>query len=570
MMELNGCTLWAALTVDMEEIERIEVIRGPGSALFGANAFAGVVNITTMTDSLEPRSEAYLVAGEDGFLRLQGTYSDNWKLGEGVFSVHASVGDQAKNSHSDPGFRNNVPFRTHGIVRYRQGRSLDLSLHAGAIKGHGHYYTHIGDMQIEDSFLFWVMGQGEFELAPIARLKSQVYFAHYNADLFSRTRLQAFDFWIADFPDFYVYFPVTDGQLQLNLQLADNLLLIGGANLRYQWLHCDTYDPQDSDELRGAGFVHVEWTVVERLELTGGLRFDLSNRIDPAVSPRFVVVARPWAQHAFRLGYGLAFRKPSLYESRIHVVAERFNPATPEIVDVLPEALGNEDLTNEKVHSFEAGWLAQLLDNRLRVSADLFFNIYLDSITFLVDLEQRMGMPVIRGSTIRYVNDEKTIHAMGGEVDVSWRPEPAWAVWANLGLRHVTYSDSGDRLASEPVLRANLGGRYSPGHGPLIDLALHYVTTYQQPFTNPENILNQRQPVELGNALLLVGRLGYRIVLDQERVLECGLTIRAPLSRPFREFPGGPMPPMPTRGSNADWGGEVLNRLVSLHLRGSF
>ena len=44
-----GTTLWASLPVTMDEIERIEVIRGPGSAIYGADAFAGVVNIITQT-----------------------------------------------------------------------------------------------------------------------------------------------------------------------------------------------------------------------------------------------------------------------------------------------------------------------------------------------------------------------------------------------------------------------------------------------------------------------------------------------------------------------------------------
>ncbi len=42
-----GLTLWPALPIGLEEIERIEVIRGPGSALYGANAMLGVINIIT-------------------------------------------------------------------------------------------------------------------------------------------------------------------------------------------------------------------------------------------------------------------------------------------------------------------------------------------------------------------------------------------------------------------------------------------------------------------------------------------------------------------------------------------
>jgi iron complex outermembrane receptor protein len=46
-IDLLGATLWPALTVNIEDIERIEVVRGPGSALYGADAFNGVINIIT-------------------------------------------------------------------------------------------------------------------------------------------------------------------------------------------------------------------------------------------------------------------------------------------------------------------------------------------------------------------------------------------------------------------------------------------------------------------------------------------------------------------------------------------
>jgi iron complex outermembrane receptor protein len=46
-IDLLGATLWPALSIDVEDVERIEVVRGPGSALYGADAFNGVINIIT-------------------------------------------------------------------------------------------------------------------------------------------------------------------------------------------------------------------------------------------------------------------------------------------------------------------------------------------------------------------------------------------------------------------------------------------------------------------------------------------------------------------------------------------
>ena len=46
-VDLLGATIWATLSIGVEDIERIEVVRGPGSALYGADAFNGVINIIT-------------------------------------------------------------------------------------------------------------------------------------------------------------------------------------------------------------------------------------------------------------------------------------------------------------------------------------------------------------------------------------------------------------------------------------------------------------------------------------------------------------------------------------------
>ena len=58
-----GVTLWSVLPVGLEEIERVEVIRGPGSALYGANAMLGVVNIITRSPGTGAPAEFNGLAG---------------------------------------------------------------------------------------------------------------------------------------------------------------------------------------------------------------------------------------------------------------------------------------------------------------------------------------------------------------------------------------------------------------------------------------------------------------------------------------------------------------------------
>ena len=58
-----GMTLWSSMPVELEDIERIEVIRGPGSALYGANAMLGVVNIITRAPGTGPAARFQAFAG---------------------------------------------------------------------------------------------------------------------------------------------------------------------------------------------------------------------------------------------------------------------------------------------------------------------------------------------------------------------------------------------------------------------------------------------------------------------------------------------------------------------------
>jgi hypothetical protein len=70
--------------------------------------------------------------------------------------------------------------------------------------------------------------------------------------------------------------------------------------------------------------------------------------------------------------------------------------------------------------------------------------------------------------------------------------------------------------------------------------------------------------------MLLLGRIGYRVPFGQDRSLELGLQVRAPLGNSFREYPGGRMTSRDLTDIVSDSGGEYLPRYVSGYLRGTF
>jgi outer membrane receptor protein involved in Fe transport len=559
------------LPFDIEEIERIEVIRGPGSTMYGANAFAAVVSVTTVSEKEGLSGDTYLSGGETGHLRLFGRVRGASRVGGGIISFSAGLGTEGINSPSSRMVdAKSIPLRSHGYVRYREGNSLDISLHAGHMQGSGAMYMHVGDLLGTDMLDHHVMGQAAAELSEHVKLKTQLYHTRFYSKYHYRFGISGYGVWVGDVPDFYIDTNTIDGQAQLDVQVLESLLVIGGANLRYTTMASDNVIPRDIAETRGAGFLHVQWEPWEKMQLTGGLRLDFNSETDMVVSPRGAIVLQPDPKQSVRLGYGLAFRKPSFVESRMHFKMNRYNPAFPEVVDKLAEQFGNENLDNERVHSFEASWRARYPRYKVELCLDVFFNLYRDTVMFKMEMPLRMGVPDIPGSTLQFVNEGTEANAFGTEMSLNWRPVEELFFWGNLGLRMVVDHATGKRLSSEPVLRANLGFRFDPGEGPFLDMALHYVSRYEMHLMNVNDPFQGGAPIEAGDAALLIGRTGYRLKQADYHSLEAGVTFRTPLGSNFREFPGMPVSSLPETGNDSDFGGEMLIRHLALYVRGSF
>ncbi|MFC1654440.1 TonB-dependent receptor plug domain-containing protein [Myxococcota bacterium] len=571
LVELAGFPLWAMLSFDIEEIERIEVIRGPGSTMYGANAFAAVVSVTTVSEKEGLSGDTYLSGGETGHLRLFGRVRGASRMGGGIISYSAGLGTEGINSPSSRMVdAKSVPLRSHGYVRYREGSSLDISLHAGHMQGSGIMYMHVGDLLGTDMLDHHIMGQAAAELSEHFRLKTQLYHTRFYSKYHYRLGISGYGVWVGDVPDFFIDTNTIDGQAQLDFQILKSLLVIGGANLRYTTMASDNVIPRDIAETRGAGFLHVQWEPWENVQLTGGLRMDFNSETELVLSPRGAIVFLPAPRQSVRFGYGLAFRKPSFVESRMHFKMSNYNPAFPEVVDKLAEQFGNENLDNERVHSLEASWRGRIPRYRLELCLDLFFNLYRDTVKFKMEMPLRMGVPDIPGSTIQFVNEGTEANAFGSEMTLNWGPVDELFLWANLSLRMVYDSETGKRLSSEPLVRANLGFRFDPGEGPFLDMSLHYVSRYEMHLMNANDPFKGGAPIEAGDAALLIGRIGYRLKEAGYHSLEAGVTFRSPLGSDFREFPGVPVSSLPETGTNSDFGGEMLTRHLALYVRGSF
>jgi outer membrane receptor protein involved in Fe transport len=569
IMEMTGLTMWGAFSVDLEEIERIEVIRGPASVLYGANAYSAVVSIKTVSGRPTEKLGVFLTGGEQGHFRIFGKGQETWRFGDGRLYCTLRMAQEGKHSLSD--FRDQPPQpRMHGVIRYREGSRLDLSLHGGVTGGEGLLYIDLGDLGFYGGLIGWVMGKGEFGLGAGARLRTQVYFTHAHSDFHYRSSFHAQGEWIADLPEMFWESSIVDGKVLLDIELGEDMLLSGGIQLRYSTFDTERIIVSDHDDSRAAAFANLQWSPLTGLQISGALRFEYVADTQAVLSPRAMAVLRPWPDHAFRLGYSMGFRKPSDFESRMHPDIRKYNQAVPEVVERMATQLGNDQLSNEKVHAVEAGWRGRFLSGRLYASVETFFNLYQDHIYFFMDLPLHMGVPDIRNTVARYQNEEGLFYAVGGEAELKWHPGREWDLFCNLGLRRVVDLDADDRRYEEPQLQMNFGGRFAPPTGMFVDLVLHYVSSYEMPLVNPVDPLADPVYTKLGDCLLLFGRAGYRVVTSAGLKLEAGAALRLPVGKPFREYAGTEAPSGLRGWDISDFGGEVLGHLLSIYFRGSF
>ena len=142
-------------------------------------------------------------------------------------------------------------------------------------------------------------------------------------------------------PDVPFINPTLDADVQLTWSFFEGNLLIAGGNYRWIALFSDETLPGEVHQHRIGVFIHDEQLVTENLILTGSVRFDYNSITPFTFSPRLAGVYGLAENHFVRLAFAQAFRKPSFFNSSIHVKNVEAEPAFPEFVDFFNRVLGN-------------------------------------------------------------------------------------------------------------------------------------------------------------------------------------------------------------------------------------
>ncbi len=367
--------------VDVDLIDRVEVVRGPGSSLYGANAFLGVVNVITKRGRDLKGSEASGEVRSHDTHKGRVSYGDRFQNGwESLFSAsYLDSGGQ------DLYFKEfDAPAANNGIA---EGADNDRSYSfftkhsfggfafSGAYQSRekgiptASYETVFNDSRNEttdDYLLLDLRYEHVFENQPA--LMARAYFDRYRYD---GTYAYAWPEEYEGYPGTYINKDHGTGEgagaeFQITGTVFEKHKLIAGMEYRNSFTRDqDNFDvdPFTSylddrrDSFNWGGYAQDEFRICGNLILNAGVRYDYYDTFGSSTNPRAALIFLPTGSTALKLIYGEAFRPPNAYELYY------------QDSGMWKAAL---DLKPEKIRTYELLW-EQYIGNRLRLAASGFY-----------------------------------------------------------------------------------------------------------------------------------------------------------------------------------------------------
>lgn len=399
----NDAMLWDSLPVSMDEIDRIEVVVGPASALYGSNALSGVVNVITKTPEKIEGGRVRYRGGERSTHEGTALYGAN--PGALAYKLGASIA--TTNRFSDGGLLASRTGKFHALARWDLAADSSLSLSGG-----------LSDLRTQTSDTTITSGIRGF-------LRADYRWRDTRARAFwNRGRQNNFSSALNTSLDYDTY----DGSIEQSLALHETNELTAGASYRRNGAASSLFTAYRTADL-WALYAEDQWRWQELWTMVASARLDKHPFIPWMVSPRASLLWEPWAEHVIRASAGLAFRGPTLVENWLET--NLLIPATPSLpVPILLLSGNNKDMKPERMTFFELAHDARY--ERWKTRAALFQYKIRDLSGAFVNIGAGNPLPV----TIGVVNDGETT-AMGGELGGELALTRRTSVFANYSYEQL-------------------------------------------------------------------------------------------------------------------------------------
>jgi outer membrane receptor protein involved in Fe transport len=443
-MPTNDDWTWASfngfdLRTDLEDIERIEVVRGPGSVVYGTSAFTGVINLVSRSKDVPSGIETGASVASDGLFRARARLTRHFGPSTGVW---ASISGGASEGR-DFFFPEYLPDGPPEVAGHARG--LDAARFA-TFTGRAwwkdltvswslnHYDKHLPTGQFEAIFADGRSRQSDTRGFVEARFEPQL-----SATVSSLTRVHA------NIYAYRGYIPLLPSEGGLDESRFDSYWF--GAEQRFVispsrlWKASLGSEVQafplararDVSEIEGeyqddrqrllvaALYANLDVRPLPRLKLSAGARFDYYSLSGGALNPRIALITQPYPGGNLKLLFGKAFIAPSVSESSYAYY----------------DLINNPNLRPEHLYSAEVEW-----SHRLSPLVVATASAYSNYVTDLIELE---ALPEnAEGATFnQYQNARTPIGTLGTELEVRRDWNAGWMVAGSYSLQRSTYLRSG-------------------------------------------------------------------------------------------------------------------------------
>jgi iron complex outermembrane receptor protein len=431
--------------LDVDLIERVEVIRGPGSALYGNNAFAGIVNVVTRKGA-DIGGKGLEVSGSYGaYDAYSGRVSYGNKFKNGVETM---VSGTWYDSQGEP--RLHFPeydYIHDGAVKNfdnERARNVFASVSVAGFTLEGVYNRR--DKDIPTAGYFTVFNDKRLKLydeRAYAELRYQHEFG-YGWQMQARAYYDRYDYkgtYPYETDDGVVVLnkdkplaQMAGGEFQVSKTLAQKHHLTLGLEGRYDFevrqMNYDTeprytYLDETIQPYSFGLYAQDEYAILDNLILNVGFRYDHFSLFGDTINPRAAVIFHPRKSSTFKALYGQAYRTPNAYEVSYQDA----------------DYAANSDVEPETIRSYELVW-EEFIGRKFQVTGSLFYN---EIASFV-----QQGDEIIEGETYTTFKNSAAATVLGGEAELGINWGHGLRGSLSYCFAETLETDVGNRLTNAP------------------------------------------------------------------------------------------------------------------------